>query len=159
MDYVSKYTGLIYFAKGRIFICRYRMLKLTSNPKQVIVQVENYDGPKDVLIHDHNVRDGILNRIADRELPGIPFDMLCVALTDSDQHHIVFVEADLEDYIHRGHPYQRTPERAARGRHIERISIDSRNLVVGRARLQTTDATPTPPADDLAAILSAPASA
>lgn len=103
MDYVSHYTNLIYFANGGISVCRYRLLALASDPKQVVIQVENHGGQKDILISDHIVRDGVLNRIADRDLTGVPFDMLCVALTEAGQHHIVFVEADLEDYIHRGY--------------------------------------------------------
>lgn len=159
MDYVSHYTDLVYFASGGISVCRYRMLALASEPKQLVIQVENHGGHKDILITDHIVRDGILNRIADRDLTGVPFDMLCVALTEAGQHHIVFVEADLEDYIHRGYPYERCAQPAARGRHIERISINSRDLVVGRARLQTAHATPTLAADSLAAILDRPTAA
>ncbi|WP_241332388.1 hypothetical protein [Burkholderia cenocepacia] len=158
MDYVSHYTDLIYFANGGISVCRYRLLALASDPKQVVIQVENHGGQKDILISDHIVRDGVLNRIADRDLKGVPFDMLCVALTEAGQHHVVFVEADLEDYIHRGYPYERSTQPAARGRHIERISINSRDLVVGRARLQTAHATPTLAADGLAAILDRPTS-
>ncbi|MBR8049349.1 hypothetical protein DN523_27095 [Burkholderia multivorans] len=159
MDYVTKYADLVYFSRGRIIICRYRFLTLAANPKQLIIQVETYADQRDPLIADHIGRDGILNRIADRDLVGIPFDMLCVVLSNAGQHSVVFVEADLEDYIHRGHLYQRTPQRTARGRHIERISIDSRHLVVGKARLQTTHATPSPATDDLVAILNLPASA
>ncbi|MBR8270515.1 hypothetical protein KDW88_27420 [Burkholderia cenocepacia] len=158
MDYVSHYTDLIYFANGGVSVCRYRLLALASDPKQVVIQVENHGGQKDILITDHIVRDGVLNRIADRDLTGVPFDMLCVALTEAGQHHVVFVEADLEDYIHRGYPYERSTQPAARGRHIERISINSRDLVVGRARLQTAHATPTLAADGLAAILDRPTS-
>ncbi|WP_175948554.1 hypothetical protein [Burkholderia pyrrocinia] len=153
MDYITTYTDLIYFARGGVAVCRYRLFPFTSDPNQVIVQIENHRGPKDILLTDYIVRDGILNRVAERELTGIPFDMLCVALTDAGRHHVIFVEADLEDYIHRGYPYERTAQQAARGRQIERISIDSRNLVVGRARVQTAHATPTPAADSLAAIL------
>ncbi|WP_321810324.1 MULTISPECIES: hypothetical protein [unclassified Burkholderia] len=153
MDYVSHYTDLVYFANGGIAVCRYRLLALASDPKQVVIQVENHGGHKSILITDHIVRDGIINRIADCDLTGVPFDMLCVALTDAGQHHIAFVEADLEDYIHRGYPYERYAQPAARGRHIERISINSRDLVVGRARLQTTHATPTLAVDSLGAIL------
>ncbi|HDR9512079.1 hypothetical protein C5615_37745 [Burkholderia cepacia] len=159
MDYVSRYTDLVYSANGGIAVCRYRLLALASEPTQLVIQVENHGGNKDILITDHIVRDGILNRIADRELTGVPFDMLCVALTEADQHHIVFVEADLEDYIHRGYPYERSAQPAARGRHIERISINSRDLVVGRARLQTAHATPTLAVDSLAAVLDRPTSA
>ncbi|OXJ06818.1 hypothetical protein [Burkholderia sp. AU6039] len=158
MDYVSRYTDLVYSANGGIAVCRYRLLALASEPKQLVIQVENHGGNKDLLITDHNVRDGILNRIADRELTGIPFDLLCVALTEAGQHHIVFVEADLEDYIHRGFPFERSAQQAARGRHIERISINSRDLVVGRTRLQTAHATPTLADDSLAAILDRPTS-
>ncbi|MCA7888563.1 hypothetical protein LGM58_35870 [Burkholderia contaminans] len=154
MDYVTRYTDLFYFAEGEITICRYRLIAPHSESKQVIVQIDNHRGPKDILTADHRARDAILNRIADRELSGIPFDMLCIALSESGSHHILFAEPDLEDYIHRGHPYQQSPERAARGRHIERISIESRNLVVGRARVQTAHATPMPPDDDLAVSLS-----
>lgn len=159
MDYVSRYTDLIYSANGGIAVCRYRLLALASEPTQLVIQVENHGGNKDILITDHNVRDGILNRIADRELTGVPFDLLCVALTEAGQHHIVFVEADLEDYIHRGYPYERSAQPAARGRHIERISIDSRNLVIGRARIQTAHATPTPPDAHLATVLNHPEAA
>ncbi|MDA3669983.1 hypothetical protein PFF91_28710 [Burkholderia cenocepacia] len=159
MDYVSHYTDLVYFASGGISVCRYRMLALASEPKQLVIQVENHCGHKGILIADHIVRDGVLNRIADRDLTGVPFAMLCVALTEAGQHHIVFVEADLEDYIHRGYPYERSAQPASRGRHIERISLNSRDLVVGRARLQTAHATPTLAADSLAAILDRPTSA
>ncbi|WP_230391222.1 hypothetical protein [Burkholderia cenocepacia] len=113
MDYVSHYTDLIYFANGGVSVCRYRLLALASDPKQVVIQVENHGGQKDILITDHIVRDGVLNRIADRDLTGVPFDMLCVALTEAGQHHVVFVEADLEDYIHRGYPYERSTQPAA----------------------------------------------
>ncbi|KVK87641.1 hypothetical protein WJ47_12500 [Burkholderia ubonensis] len=156
MDYVTRYTDLIYFANGDIGVCRYRLLTFNSDPKQVVVQIDNHRGSKDAVIADHRIRDAILNRIANRELEGVPFAMLCVALTANSEHHVLFVEPDLEDYIHRGYPYQRTPERAARGRHIERISIDSRNLVIGRARIQTAHATPTPPDADFAALLNHP---
>ncbi|WP_407973068.1 hypothetical protein ACJ51O_36400 (plasmid) [Burkholderia pyrrocinia] len=159
MDYVSHYTDLVYFANGGVSVCRYRLLALASEPKQVVIQVEDHGGHKGILITDHNVRDGILNRIADRDLTGVPFDMLCVALTEGGQHHIAFVEADLEDYIHRGYPFERSAQPAAHGRHIERISINSRDLVVGRARLQTAHATPTLADDSLAAILDRPMSA
>ncbi|MXN76423.1 hypothetical protein GR157_16970 [Burkholderia sp. 4701] len=159
MDYVSHYTDLVYFANGGIAVCRYRLLALASDPKQVVIQVENRGGHKGILITDHVVRDGILNRIADRDLMGVPFDMLCVALTEAGQHYIAFVEADLEDYIHRGYPLERSARQAARGRHIERISIKSRDLVVGRARLQTAHATPTLAVDSLAAILERPTTA
>ncbi|HDR8982690.1 hypothetical protein QZM46_08260 [Burkholderia vietnamiensis] len=159
MDYVTRYTDLLYFAEGEITICRYRLIAPHSESKQVIVQIDNHQGPKDILTADHRARDAILNRIADRELSGIPFDMLCIVLSERGSHHILFAEPDLEDYIHRGHQYQQMPERAARSRHVERISIDSRNLVVGRARVQTAHATPTPPAEDLAAILNSPATA
>ncbi|EDT37354.1 hypothetical protein [Burkholderia ambifaria] len=156
MDYISHYTDLVYFANGGVSVCRYRLLALASKPKQVVIQIENHRGHKDILITNHIVRDAILNRIADRELTGVPFDMLCVALTEAGQHHIVFVEADLEDYLHRGYPYERSAQPAARGRHIERISINSRDLVVGRARLQTAHTTPTLVVDSLAAILDRP---
>ncbi|KUY49038.1 MULTISPECIES: hypothetical protein [unclassified Burkholderia] len=159
MDHVTHYTDLAYFASGSIAVCCYRLFTLSSDPTQVIIQIDNCGAPKDVLITDHIVRDGILNRIADRDLTGIPCDMLCVALTEAGQHHIAFVEADLEDYIHRGYPYERSAQPAARGRHIDRISINSRDLVVGRARLQTARATPTPAADRLAAILDRPPTA
>ncbi|WP_244139222.1 hypothetical protein [Burkholderia sp. BCC1630] len=79
--------------------------------------------------------------------------MLCVALSEANTHQVVLAEPDLKDYIHRGHPYQRISERAARGRDIERISIDSRNLMIGRARIQTAHATPMPPDADLANLL------
>ncbi|PCE30335.1 hypothetical protein [Burkholderia ubonensis] len=158
MDYVTRYTDLIYSANGAIAFCRYRLLTFNSDPTQVVVQIDNHLGSKDALIADHRIRDAILNRIADRELQGVPFAMLSVALTADSVHHVLFIEPDLEDYIHRGYPYQQTPERAARGRHIERISIDSRNLVIGRARIQTAHATPTPPDADFAAILNRPAS-
>ncbi|MCA7954185.1 hypothetical protein LGM43_28340 [Burkholderia seminalis] len=153
MDYVTRYTDLIYFANDEIASCRYRFIKSPGNQTQVILQVNHHSGRPGNLAADHQTRDAILNRIADRELTGVPFSMLCVALTEGDVHHVVFPEPDLEDYIQRGHPYQRTPERAARGRHIERISIDSRNLVIGRARIQTAHTTPTPPDTDLAALL------
>ncbi|KWC91665.1 hypothetical protein [Burkholderia cepacia] len=159
MDYVSRYTDLVYSANGGIAVCRYRLLALASEPTQLVIQVENHGGNKDILITDHIVRDGILNRVADRELTGVPFDLLCVALTEGGRHHIAFVEADLEDYIHRGFPFERSAQQAARGRHIERISINSRDLVVGRARLQTAHATPTLADDSLAAILDRPTSA
>ncbi|AOJ85187.1 hypothetical protein WS87_00010 (plasmid) [Burkholderia sp. MSMB0856] len=159
MDYVTRYTDLIYFASGEIASCRYRFIKSRDNQKQVIVQITHRNDQTANLTADHQTRDAILNRIADRELAGIPFSMLCVALTEGDTHHIVFPEPDLEDYIQRGHPYQQTPERAARGRHIERISIDSRNLVIGRARIQTAHATPTPPDTHLAAVLNRPEAA
>ncbi|RQS44340.1 hypothetical protein [Burkholderia sp. Bp8986] len=153
MVYVTRYTDLIYFANGEIASCRYRFIKSRDNQTQVIVQINHPSDRPGNLATDHQTRDAILNRIADRELTGVPFSMLCVALTEGDAHHIVFPEPDLEDYIQRGHPYQQTPERATRGRHIERISIDSRNLVIGRARIQTAHAAPTPPDTDLAALL------
>ncbi|QTB53497.1 hypothetical protein [Burkholderia pseudomallei] len=153
MDYVTRYTDLIYFTNDEIAFYRYRFIKSRDNQTQVIVQINHQRDRPGNLIADHQTRDAILNRIADRELTGVPFSMLCVALTEGDAHHIIFPEPDLEDYIQRGHPYQQTPERAARGRHIERISIDSRNLVIGRARIQTAHTAPTPPDTDLAALL------
>ena len=156
MDYATHYTDLVYLVNGYLAVCRYRLFLVNTDPKQVIVQIDNHHGPKDALVTDYRARDTILNRVADRELMGIPFDMLCVALTDDGTHHILFVEPDLEDYVHRGFPYESSPERAARGRRIERISIDSRNLVIGRARIQTAHATPTPAAADLASVLDHP---
>jgi len=156
MDYATHYADLVYLVNGDLAVCRYRLFLVNTDPKQVIVQIDNHHGPKDVLVTDYRARDTILNRIADRELMGIPFDMLCVALTNEGTHHILFVEPDLEDYVHRGFPYESSPERAARGRRIERISIDSRNLVIGRARIQTAHATPTPAAADLASVLDHP---
>ncbi|KVK86635.1 hypothetical protein [Burkholderia sp. MSMB1498] len=154
MDNVTSYTDLLYFENGGIAVCRYRFLTCHPESSQVIVQIDNHKGRKGVLTEDHHTRDAILNRLADRELTGIPFEMLCVVLSEGGVHHVVFPEPDLEDYIHRGYPHQQTPERAARGRHIERISIDSRHLVVGKARIHTAHATPTPPDEDLALILS-----
>jgi hypothetical protein len=156
MDYETHYADLVYLVNGDLAACRYRLFLFNTDPKQVIVQIDNHHGPKDVLVEDHRTRDAILNRIADRELTGIPFDMLCVALTNGGSHQILAVEPDLEDYVHRGFPYERSPERAARGRHVERISIDSRNLVVGRARIHTAHAIPAPAAVDLASVLDRP---
>ncbi|MGY6240126.1 hypothetical protein ACW910_21845 (plasmid) [Burkholderia ambifaria] len=156
MDYVTRYTDLIYFTGGDLAICRYRLISRHAEVKQIVVQIDNHKGPQRILTADHQARDAVLNRIADRELAGIPFAMLCIALTENDTHQVVLGAPDLEDYIHRGHPFQQTPERAARGRHIERISIDSRNLVIGRARILTAHATPTSPAADLAALLNGP---
>ncbi|MEN8517877.1 hypothetical protein [Burkholderia sp. RS02] len=156
MDYVTRYTDLIYFAGGDFVICRYRLIARRSEAKQIVVQIDNHKGSQGILRADHQARDAVLNRIADRELAGIPFAMLCVALTENDTHQVVLGEPDLEDYIHRGHPFQQPPERAARGRHIERISIDSRNLVIGRARILTAHSTPTSPDADLAALLKSP---
>lgn len=156
MDYVTRYTDLIYFTGGDLAICRYRLISRHAEVKQIVVQIDNHKGPQQILTADHQARDAVLNRIADRELAGIPFAMLCIALTESGTHQIAFAEPDLEDYIHRGHPYQQTPERAARGRHIERISIDSRNLVVGRARIQTAHTALTPTDADLAELLNRP---
>ncbi|ABO60020.1 hypothetical protein ABWH74_001539 [Burkholderia vietnamiensis] len=153
MDCKSRYTDLIYFAHGDVAACRYRFFLISADPKQVVLQLDNHRGQRGILISDHQTRDGILNRIADRELDGIPFAMLCVALSENNIHHVVSAEPDLEDYIHRGHPYRRIPEKAARGRHIERISIDSRNLTIGRARIQTAHDTPTLTAPDLASLL------
>ncbi|KWE32646.1 hypothetical protein [Burkholderia territorii] len=156
MDYISRYTDLVYFANGDASVCRHRLLVLASTPKLVVLQVENFGGREGILLTDHIVRDGIINRIADRELPGVPLDMLRIALTEAGQHHVVPVEADLEDYIHRGYPYERSGQPASRGRRIERISIDSRDLVIGRARLQTTHATPEMAVGGLSAILNLP---
>ncbi|WP_186138393.1 hypothetical protein [Burkholderia gladioli] len=153
MDYITRYIDLIYFANDEIASCRYRLIKSRDNQTQVIVQINHHGGRPGNPVADHKTRDAILNRIADRELTGVPVSMLCVALTEGDAHHIVFPEPDLEDYIQRGHPYQQTPERAARGRHIGRISIDSRNLVIGRTRIQTAHTAPTPPDTGLAALL------
>ncbi|MBN3776635.1 hypothetical protein G3O06_03520 [Burkholderia sp. Ac-20345] len=153
MDYRTQYSDLIYFANEDVAACRYRFFVIRSDPAQVVVQLDNHKGRPGILISNHQTRDAILNRVADRELAGTPFAMLCVALSETNAHQVVFAEPDLEDYIHRGHPYQRIPERAARGRHIERISIDSRNLMIGRARIQTAHSTPTPPDPDLAALL------
>ncbi|KGX17118.1 hypothetical protein Y036_6151 [Burkholderia pseudomallei] len=158
MDYISHYTDLVYFANGDVSVCRYRLLVLASAPKLVVLQVENCGGRKGILITDHIVRDGIINRIADRELSDVPLDMLRIALTEAGQHHVVLIEADLEDYMHRGYPYERSAQPASRGRHIERISIDSRDLIIGRARLQTTHATPELAVDSLTAILDLPSS-
>ncbi|VWD52877.1 hypothetical protein BLA18110_07810 [Burkholderia lata] len=156
MDYITRYTDLIYFASGDFVICRYRLIARRSEAKQIVVQIDNHKGSQGILRADHQARDAVLNRIADRELAGIPFAMLCVALTENDTHQVVLGEPDLEDYIHRGHPFQQTPERATRGRLIERISIDSRNLVIGRARILTAHSTPTSPDADLAALLNGP---
>ncbi|NIE81845.1 MULTISPECIES: hypothetical protein [unclassified Burkholderia] len=156
MDYISPYADLIYFVTGGIAVCRYRLLTLRSAPKPVVIQVEA-GGENAVLVADHILRDGILNRIADRDLIGIPFDMLSVALTAAGQHHIVYAEPDIDDYIKRGYPYVRTAQPATRGRDIERISIQSRDLLIGRARLQTTHSKPKIAADSLAAILDQPA--
>ncbi|KVL32177.1 hypothetical protein WS98_21815 [Burkholderia territorii] len=156
MDYISRYTDLVYFANGEVSVCRHRLLVPASTPKLVVLQVENFGGREGILLTDHIVRDGIINRIADRELPGVPLDMLRIALTEAGQHHVVLVEADLEDYIHRGYPYERSGQPASRGRRIERISIDSRDLVIGRARLQTTHATPEMAVGSLSAILNLP---
>ncbi|UEP39742.1 hypothetical protein LL998_33930 (plasmid) [Burkholderia ambifaria] len=156
MDYATHYADLVYLVNGDPAVCRYRFFLVDTDPKQVIVQIDNHRGPKNVLVTDYRARDTILNRIADRELMGIPFDMLCVALTNDGTHHILFVEPDLEDYVHRGFPYERSSEPAARGRHVERISIDSRNLVIGRARILTAHATPSPAAADLASVLDRP---
>ncbi|MDN7805710.1 hypothetical protein [Burkholderia gladioli] len=153
MDYITRYTDLIYFANDEIASCRYRLIRARDNQTQVIVQINHHGDRPGNPVADHKTRDAILNRIADRELTGVPLSMLCVALTEGNVHHVVFPEPDLEDYIQRGHPYHQTPERAARGRRIERISIDSRNLVIGRARIQTAHTAPTPPDNDLAAVL------
>ncbi|WP_412530409.1 hypothetical protein [Burkholderia lata] len=156
MDYVTRYTDLIYFTGGDLAICRYRLITRRSEAKQIVVQIDNHMGSQGILTENHQARDAVLNRIADRDLAGIPFAMLCIALTESDAHKIVVAEPDLEDYIHRGHPFQQTRERAARGRHIERISIESRNLVIGRARILTAHSTLTSPAADLGALLNGP---
>ncbi|WP_333994607.1 hypothetical protein [Burkholderia orbicola] len=156
MDYITRYTDLIYFAGGDLALCQYRFISRHAEVKQIVVQIDNHKGPQRSLTADHQARDAVLNRIADRELVGIPFAMLCIALTENDTHKTAFAEPDLEDYIHRGHPYQHTAARAARGRRIERISIDSRNLVVGRARIQTAHTVLTPPDPDLAELLNRP---
>ncbi|MCA8432415.1 hypothetical protein [Burkholderia seminalis] len=75
-----------------IAVCRYRLLTITSHPTQVIVQLKSHADPKSVTITDHIVHDAILNRIADRELIGIPFDKVCSALTDAGAHYALSLE-------------------------------------------------------------------
>ncbi|AOJ10001.1 hypothetical protein [Burkholderia mayonis] len=137
MHYVTSYSDIFYLVDGTLAVCRYRLIAVNDEPRQVVIQIDNHCGPEGVLIADHNVRDAVLNRIADRDLHGIPVNMLCLALTNAGTHHVVFVEPDLENYVQRGNPYAFTAEPGKRGRYFERISIHSRDLVVGRARLQT----------------------
>ncbi|WP_321896691.1 hypothetical protein [Burkholderia cepacia] len=89
MDYGTRYTDLIYFTHGDVAVCWYRFFLIRADPKQVVVQLDNHRGHRGILISDHQTRDTILNRIADRELPGIPFAMLCVALSEKHTHHVV----------------------------------------------------------------------
>ncbi|MBR7917053.1 hypothetical protein KDX16_14590 [Burkholderia vietnamiensis] len=156
MPYCTSRTELVHLTtNGQPAVCRYRCIvtgSATPAPR-VIVQIEPVDLAVSDLRNSHNARDAVINRILDRELVGVPLDLIDIVLSESAGHFAVALEVDLEDYIQRGNRYKLAPESGKRGRIYERISIESRNFVGGRVRVHTAYSEIAPASPELVALI------
>lgn len=98
-------------------------------------------------------RDHVLNRVLEHDLRGVPLNVIKLVATDSTGSFGFEFTPDFHDYVRRDNRYEIHPEKARRGRVVERIEIDPENLTAGSVRVDTVHAIASVVATEVAAAL------
>jgi hypothetical protein len=138
MHYRTEFRDIAYVDDwGEPCALQYRIAFTKTSPRLVVLElVQDHDDFQSPST-SHGVRDGLLNRIAAHDLPGIRVDRLCLVVTDANGRTMYAVQPDIEDYIRRVNPFSAGEKRAARGAMRETIAIRSDSIIAGRTRLET----------------------
>ncbi|MGF6782431.1 hypothetical protein [Paraburkholderia sp. GAS334] len=145
MPFRSPFADVVYPDESGVPCALQYRIAITDTPDRLAVihlrhTDQTFTSPADSAI----ARDHILNRIAESALHGIPVKALRLVVEDLRGVAEYAIEADIDDYIRRGNPYESTPVRGVGSRVRERISIGSESIIAGRTRVQTAHATPEP---------------
>lgn len=140
---------------GRPCTMQYRIALTHVEPRLAIIQLLQNDADSTTSpVPSASVRDQVLNRILDHDLRGVPLSAVRLVAGDATGVFQYEISPDIRDYVQRGHRYRATPERARRGRLVERIEVDAESIVAGRMRVDTVHAEPAPLSPEVSAALS-----
>ncbi|CAG4900264.1 hypothetical protein [Paraburkholderia gardini] len=132
---------------------RYRIAFTDTTERLAVIHLLHTDPEFTSPVDSAIARDNILNRIVDSALPGIPVNALRLVVEDARGAVEYAIEADIDDYIRRGNPYESGQVKAAGSRVRESISIRSESIIAGRTRVQTVHATPSPASEEVTHVL------
>ncbi|WP_321818392.1 MULTISPECIES: hypothetical protein [unclassified Paraburkholderia] len=138
---------------GRPNAMLYRVAFTQQQPWLAIVELRQCDTSFVNPVTSAAARDQVLNRLLDHDLRGLLLDVVRLVATDQTGSFEYAITPDIHDYMQRGNRYSASPERARRGRLVERIEIDSENLIAGRVRVDTVHAKATALAEEIKAAL------
>ncbi|MDR8731452.1 MULTISPECIES: hypothetical protein [Burkholderia] len=145
MSYRSPFIPIVYPDEtGRPSAMQYRIVFTEREPWLAILQLRQTGDDYASPVESPSVRDHVLNRLLDSDLRALPLGVLRLVAGDASGEFEYEMTPDIHDYIGRGNRYRASPERARRGKLVERIEIDSRSLVAGSVRVDTVHAVAAP---------------
>ncbi|WP_321906093.1 hypothetical protein [Paraburkholderia tropica] len=139
--------------QGRPSAMYYRIAFTEQEPWLAIIELRQAvaDFPSPVV--SAAARDHVLNRVLEHDLRGVPLNVIKLVATDSTGSFGFEFTPDFHDYVRRDNRYEIHPEKARRGRVVERIEIDQENLTAGSVRVDTVHAIASVVATEVAAAL------
>jgi hypothetical protein len=138
---------------GRPSVMHYRIAFTQQEPWLAIIELRHADPEFASPVNSAAARDQVLNRLLESELRGLPLTALRLVASDQTAEFEYQLVPDIHDYVQRGNRYKVSPERARRGRHVERVEIDPDNLIAGRVRVDTVHDAGNPVSDVVRAAL------
>jgi hypothetical protein len=138
---------------GRPSVMHYRIAFTRQEPWLAIIELRHADPEFASPVKSAAARDQVLNRLLESELRGLPLNALRLVASDQAGEFECELVPDIHDYVQRGNRYKVSPERARRGRHVERVEIDPDKLVAGRVRVDTVHDAGSPVSDVVRAAL------
>ncbi|MEI7298333.1 hypothetical protein WCQ02_40190 [Paraburkholderia tropica] len=154
MPFQSSLQPIIYRGEhGRPSAMYYRIAFTEHEPWLAVIELSQAaaDFPSPVV--SVAPRDHVLNRVLEHDLRGVPLNLIKLVATDPTGSFGFEFTPDFHDYVRRDNRYEIHPEKARRGRVVERIEIDPENLTAGSVRVDTVHATAADVAPEVAAAL------
>ncbi|MBB3005005.1 MAG: hypothetical protein V4793_14970 [Paraburkholderia tropica] len=154
MPFQSPLQPIIYRGEhGRPSAMYYRIAFTEHEPWLAVIELSQAaaDFPSPVV--SVAPRDHVLNRVLEHDLRGVPLNLIKLVATDPTGSFGFEFTPDFHDYVRRDNRYEIHPEKARRGRVVERIEIDPENLTAGSVRVDTVHATAADVAPEVAAAL------
>lgn len=122
---------------GRPSVMHFRIAFTQQEPWLAIIELRQSEPDFASPVQSPGARDQVLNRLLDDGLRGLPLNALRLVAVDDTGAFEYEIVPDIHDYVQRGNRYKVSPERARRGRHVERVEIEPGNLIAGRVRVDT----------------------
>ncbi|MFP3709486.1 hypothetical protein SB783_36345 [Paraburkholderia sp. SIMBA_009] len=154
MPFQSPLQPIIYRGEhGRPSAMYYRIAFTEHEPWLAVIELSQAaaDFPSPVV--SVAPRDHVLNRVLEHDLRGVPLNLIKLVATDPTGSFGFEFTPDFHEYVRRDNRYEIHPEKARRGRVVERIEIDPENLTAGSVRVDTVHATAADVAPEVAAAL------
>lgn len=154
MPFQSPLQPIIYRGEhGRPSAMYYRIAFTEHEPWLAVIELSQAaaDFPSPVV--SVAPRDHVLNRVLEHDLRGVPLNLIKLVATDPTGSFGFEFTPDFHDYVRRDNRYEIHPDKARRGRVVERIEIDPENLTAGSVRVDTVHATAADVAPEVAAAL------